>query len=166
MKISRTVGIVLLIIANIAIDQISKAIIASTMIYNEVIKVFSDTFLLKYVKNPGAFLGMGSDSNETIKLIFLKILPVFVLGYVVYYVLKNKDLNRLNLIAFCCIIGGGISNVFDRIAHGSVIDFLYIDLGGIFRTGIFNLADVSVTTGMLFLLFTAFSRKEKRVVAE
>jgi signal peptidase II len=122
--------------------------------------------LLKYVENPGAFLGMGGDSNETVKLIFLKILPVFVLGYVVYYVLKNKDLNRLNLIAFCCIIGGGISNVFDRIAYGSVIDFLYIDLGGVFRTGIFNVADMSVTTGMFILLFTAFSKKEKRVIAE
>jgi len=165
MKISRTLGIILFIIANIAIDQISKVIVASKMVENEVIEVFSNNFLLKYVKNPGAFLGMGSDSNDIFKLVFLKILPVIVLSYVVYYVLKTKYMNRLNLIAFCCIIGGGISNVFDRIAYGKVTDFLYIELTDNLHTGIFNLADVSVTTGMLILLFTAFSKKKKSIIA-
>jgi len=47
--------------------------------------------------------------------------------------------------------GGGIGNVYDRIIYGSVTDFLHIDLG-LFETGIFNMADVSITTGALILL--------------
>jgi signal peptidase II len=58
------------------------------------------------------------------------------------------------------IIGGGIANVYDRIIYGSVTDFLYIDLGGVFRTGIFNLADLFVTTGMIILLFASFNNKK------
>ena len=68
----------------------------------------------------------------------------------------------MSLIAFCCIIGGGIANVFDRIVLGSVTDFFYIDLGGVFRTGIFNIADMSVTAGMIMLLIASFRSGKKK----
>ena len=67
-------------------------------------------------------------------------------------------LRQIGLIGFCLIIGGGIANIYDRILYGSVTDFLFIDLGGIFKTGIFNIADLSVTTGMLLFLLKS---KEK-----
>jgi signal peptidase II len=117
---------------------------------------------MQYVENKGAFLGMGSDLNPSLRLIFLLILPIVVLAYVTFYILKHKELDRMSLIAFCCIIGGGIANVFDRIVLGSVTDFFYIDLGGVFRTGIFNLADVSVTTGMIMLIVASFRNDKKR----
>lgn len=167
MKISRTLGIILLIVANIAIDQISKIIVRDTIeprtetSYGETINVIGDTFIMTNVENSGAFLGMGSDMNPTMKLIFLLILPVLVLGYVVYYIFKNKSLDRLSLIAFCCIIGGGIANVYDRIVYGSVTDFFHIDFGGVFKTGIFNVADMSVSAGMIMLLIASFVNKKK-----
>ena len=69
----------------------------------------------------------------------------------------------MSLIGFCCIVGGGIANVFDRFMYGSVTDFLHIDLGGVFRTGIFNIADLSVTTGMIMILLASFLyRKPKQ----
>lgn len=161
MKLSRNVSIILLIVANIAIDQISKAIIRAEVAYNEIIPIIGDTFILTKVENKGAFLGMGSDLSDTSRLIFLLILPVLVLGYVIYYILKNKSLDRLSLIAFCCIVGGGIANVFDRIVYGQVTDFFHIDLGGMFRTGIFNVADMSVTFGMILLLIASFTTSKK-----
>ena len=62
----------------------------------------------------------------------------------------------MSLIGFCCIVGGGIANVYDRIVYGSVTDFFHIDLGGVFRTGIFNFADMSVMLGLGLLLFASF----------
>ena len=161
MKLSRTASIILLIVANIAIDQISKVIGRAEIGYNEIIPILGDNFILTKVENKGAFLGMGSDLGDTSRLIFLLILPILVLGYVVYYILKNKTLDRLSLIAFCCIIGGGIANVYDRIVYGSVTDFFHIDLGGVFRTGIFNVADMSVTFGMILLLIASFTHANK-----
>ena len=125
------------------------------------IDVIGDYFQLIWVENEGAFLGMGSDMNPTLRLIFLLILPIIVLGYVVYYIVKTKDLDRLSLIAFCCIVGGGIANVFDRIVFGQVTDFFFINLGGIFKTGIFNIADLSVTSGMIMLLLSSFFLRKK-----
>lgn len=161
----RNVFIVNLIAFNIAIDQISKVLVRANFEYREIKPLIEDKFIMQYVENKGAFLGMGSDMNDTLKLIFLLILPTIVLGYVIYYIVKTKELDRLSLIAFCCIIGGGIANVFDRIVYGQVTDFFFINLGGIFKTGIFNVADLSVTTGMIMLLFSGvFNNKKKEVI--
>jgi signal peptidase II len=161
MKLSRTLSIILLIVANIAIDQISKFIVRVEIAQYEIIELIGDTFIMTKVENEGAFLGMGSDLNPTLKWIFLLILPVIVLGGVVYYILTNKTLDKLSLIAFCCIVGGGIANVFDRFMYGSVTDFFHIDLGGVFRTGIFNVADMSVSFGMIMLIIASFTEKKK-----
>lgn len=154
MKLSRNVSIVLLIIFNIAIDQISKVIVRANIELREVIELIGDKFILTNVENKGAFLGMGSEMNETLRLIFLLILPTLVLGYLIYYIIVNKTLDKLSTMALSCIAGGGIANVFDRIAFGKVTDFFFIDLGGVFKTGIFNVADMSVTFGMLVLIYT------------
>ncbi|MFD2915643.1 signal peptidase II [Psychroserpens luteus] len=161
MKISRNIGIILLIILNIAIDQISKIIVRDSIDPSERINVIGDFFQMMNVENTGAFLGMGSDMNPTLKLIFLLILPVGVLGYLIYYTITNKMLDKVSIVALSCIAGGGISNVFDRIAFGSVTDFFYLHINDTLRTGIFNVADMSVTFGMLTLLFTIIFAKKK-----
>ena len=64
------------------------------------------------------------------------------------------------IFGFCFIVGGGIGNIFDRIAYGSVTDFLYVDLG-FFATEIFNMADVSIVLGTLIVLaYSIFGKKE------
>jgi len=102
---------------------------------------------------------MGSDFSPFIKTIFLLILPVIVLICIIVYVYRDKQIDKISLIGFCLIIGGGIANIYDRILYGSVTDFLFIDLGGIFKTGIFNIADLSVTTGMILILLMSFRSK-------
>lgn len=163
MKLSRNISIVLLIIFNIAIDQISKVIVRANIELREVIELIGDKFILTNVENKGAFLGMGSEMSETLRILFLLILPTLVLSYLIYYIIVNKTLDKLSTIALSCIAGGGIANVFDRIAFGKVTDFFFIDLGGIFKTGIFNVADMSVTFGMIVLVYTwVLSSKKKQ----
>lgn len=167
MKLSkRSIYIILVIILTIAVDQISKVLVrihieARTEINpGERISLIGDAFLMMNVENTGAFLGMGSDLNPTLRVILLLILPIVVLGFVLRHVFKDKNLDNLSLFAFASIIGGGLANVYDRILYGSVTDFLFIDLGGVFRTGIFNMADLSVTTGMIILVLTSFKKKK------
>lgn len=162
----RSIYIILVIVLTIAIDQISKVTVREHITLRtefnpgDRISLIGDAFILMHVENTGAFLGMGSELNETLRIILLLILPILVLGFVLRYVFKDKNLDNWSLFAFASIIGGGIANVFDRIVFGKVTDFLFIDLGSIFRTGIFNLADLSVTTGMLILVFITFKKKK------
>ena len=109
---------------------------------------------------------MGSDLNPTLKILLLLILPVIVLGLVVVHIIRDKSIDKLSLIGFCCIIGGGLANVYDRFAYGSVTDFLHIDLGGKLRTGIFNIADMSVSTGMILILVASFIYRKHKEITE
>ena len=61
-------------------------------------------------------------------------------------------------IGMCFLIGGGIGNIIDRLLYGSVTDFLHIDFG-LFRTGIFNLADVSIMVGIGILIINSIKQK-------
>ncbi|WP_067144804.1 signal peptidase II [Pseudotamlana agarivorans] len=167
MKITkRSIYIFLVIFLTIAADQISKVIVRATIVGRtdtqpgERIPIIGDYFTLMNVENTGAFLGMGSDLNPTLRIILLLILPIVVLGLVLRHILKDKTLDNWSLFAFASIIGGGIANVYDRIVYGSVTDFLFIDLGGVFKTGIFNLADMSVSAGMIILLLMSFKKQK------
>ncbi len=169
MKLSKRSLYILLVVAiTIAVDQITKVLVRNTIeprtdfSMGERISVIGENFILMNVENSGAFLGMGSDLNPTLRIIFLLILPIIVLGFVLRHILKDKTIDNWSLFAFSSIIGGGIANVFDRIVYGSVTDFFFIDLGGVFRTGIFNMADVSVTTGMIMLLIASFKKKKEQ----
>ena len=161
MKLSRNIYIVLIIIVNIALDQITKALTRLYVVPGSKTPIIGNIFTLHNVENTGAFLGMGSDLNPTLRFAILLALPLLVLGYVTIHVFKNKALDKLSLIGFCCIVGGGVANVYDRIVYGSVTDFFHIDLGGVFRTGIFNFADMSVMLGLGLLLFASFKEGRK-----
>ena len=167
MKLNKRIFYILsVIVITIAIDQISKVLVrqhveARTEINpGERISLIGDTFLMMNVENEGAFLGMGSDLNPTLRIILLLILPILVLAFVLRHIIKDKTMDNWSLFAFSSIIGGGIANVFDRIIRSSVTDFFFIDFGGIFKTGIFNMADVFVTTGMIMLLIASFRKKK------
>jgi len=51
------------------------------------------------------------------------------------------------LFGVCLVLAGGASNWIDRVVRGSVIDFMNVGVGPL-RTGIFNVADVAILTGI------------------
>ena len=155
----RNISITIIIAVSILLDQFSKFLIRQNVDQYSEIKLIGDYFILTNVENSGAFLGMGSDFSPFVKTIFLIILPVIVLICIMIYVYRDKQIDKISLIGFCFIFGGGIANIYDRILYGSVTDFLFIDLGGIFKTGIYNIADLSVTTGMILILLMSFKSK-------
>ena len=160
MKNNRTLFITILIVVNIALDQISKFWVRANVPAGSRSEILGEYFTLHNVENTGAFLGLGSDFNPILKIILLNVLPVVVLTLVLFYIFRDKTLDKFSLIGFCCIIGGGIANLYDRILYGQVTDFWHIDLGGVFRTGIFNIADVSVMVGMGLLILGNFKKKK------
>ncbi len=159
--------VVLLIIValNFGCDQISKVIARKNIEPYEQITVIKDRFILTKVENTGAFLSAGSNLPDFIRTILLTVLPVFVLGYGLWFLYTNKNISVLMQVAVSFLIGGGLGNIYDRILYGSVTDFLFMDFV-LFRTGIFNLADVSIMIGIGLLLFQSFqkTKKEEEIV--
>lgn len=164
MKLNKTWRIVvflLLIVINIGCDQITKSIVRENVKYNAHIQLVGNNFILTKVQNTGAFLSLGSTLNPVLRDILLLAFPAFIIAVLLVWVFIKNKLRMDILIGLSFIIGGGIGNIADRILYGSVTDFLHINLGGIFRTGIFNMADVSVMVGMFLLLIGSYIKKGK-----
>ena len=157
-KRKRNLLITIIVFLSIAFDQISKIWVRNNFESYVENSIVGDIFTLIKVENTGAFLGMGSELSETPRILLLIVLPIVVLISITIYTYFDKSLDKISIIGFSLIIGGGISNIFDRIVFGSVTDFLYLNFGSIFKTGIFNIADVSVTTGMILILISSFKK--------
>ena len=155
-KIGRVVLVMVLVISNISCDQISKKVVRSKIEAREVINVVDDHFILTKVENGGAALSMGEHLPPTVKIIVLQVLPLIVLIFLLGLTIFKAKLSRLTIIGMAFIIGGGIGNIYDRILYGSVTDFMFIKFE-FFQTGIFNMADVSVVIGLLFVVISYFS---------
>ena len=157
-KRKRNLLITTIVFLSIALDQISKIWVRNNFDSYIENSIIGDVFTLIKVENTGAFLGMGSELSEILRILLLIVLPIIVLISITIYTYIDKTLDKISIIGFSLIIGGGIGNIFDRIVYGSVTDFLYLDFGGIFKTGIFNIADFSVTTGMILILISSFKK--------
>lgn len=136
---------------SIGLDRITKIWATNTLVHAPTRTYLGDTFRLLYVENTGAFLSLGSDLPDSLRLLLLTILPVALLLGLFFYTLFSQSMFRAQVIAFSFILAGGFSNVVDRILAGSVVDFMNIGIGSL-RTGIFNVADMSIMLGLFIML--------------
>lgn len=157
-NIIRIVLILLIITVNIGCDQFSKKIVKRSVLPYETIHVLSDHLTVTRVENSGAFLSAGDSMSKASKQIFLTLIPIIAMVLGLAY-LFLKPVSKNMLVGLCFVIGGGVGNLFDRVLYGSVTDFLFVKLG-IFETGIFNLADVSIMTGMFLIFLQFFIKKD------
>lgn len=168
MKLKQPFGrilILLLISFNIGCDQLTKTVVREHVDYDEQIPVIKNHFTILKVENSGAFLSSGESLPIPVKFVFLSLLPLFILGYALYFLMVKRDLNRFLMIGISCIIGGGLGNLYDRMVFGSVTDFLHLDFV-IFQTGVFNLADLSISLGTLLILISLYYKKIVPIPAE
>jgi signal peptidase II len=156
-NIIRIVLILLIITVNIGCDQFSKKIVKRSVLPYETIHVLNDHLTVTRVENAGAFLSAGDSMSKNAKQIFLTLIPMIAMALGIVY-LFLKPVSNIMLVGLCFVIGGGVGNLFDRILYGSVTDFLYVKFG-FFQTGIFNMADVSIMTGMFIILLQFFLKR-------
>ena len=144
---------------NILADQITKLLATTYLEGKETLSFLYNTIILQYAENSGAFLSLGSNWPEAIKYIVLVVIPILACLYGLYYCafkLKKKKL----VIVTVSIIGGGLGNLIDRLFNDfRVVDFLNFGIGS-FRTGILNVADMSVTFGVILLLIDQFRTRK------
>lgn len=158
-RIFKRVGIIVLVLLNIACDQLSKDVVRKNVRPYDFIEIVGDHFILTNVENTGAIMGFGANLAPIFKLIFLQFLPVMVLAILLFRILQRSQHDKWLILALTFVIGGGMGNLIDRIAYGSVTDFFQLQWGFL-KTGIFNLADVSVTLGVLLILLVSLRHKK------
>ncbi|MGB3149280.1 MAG: signal peptidase II [Maribacter sp.] len=154
--------IVALVLLNIGCDQISKEMVRTNVVHQDYIPIIENHFILTNVENTGAMLGFGQNFPPVLKIVLLQVLPLIVLFILLFRTLTKTNLNAWIIVAFAFVIGGGIGNLIDRVVYGSVTDFFQIRLGFL-KTGIFNMADVAVTFGVLLILAISLGRRKTTI---
>jgi signal peptidase II len=160
-RIVRNLVIVLVLVSNIGCDQMSKNIVRKTLHYHQQIKLFDNHVMLTRVENSGAFLSIGDSLSLPVKFVVLILVPFTALLVGIFFLFSRSSLSRSTLFALSFIVGGGFGNIYDRYIYGSVTDFMHVDFV-VFRTGIFNMADVSIMVGVFIILGSALLRKNHR----
>jgi signal peptidase II len=150
-QIKRISIIILLLLLCIGSDQFSKKIVRNKIEPSEKIILVDDVLTLTRVENTGAFLSLGHDMSQPWRTIVLTLAPSILIVIAVVVLLTGRQLSWSVVIGLCFVVGGGLGNIYDRIAYGSVTDFIPIDFG-LFETGIFNFADMAVMSGVGLLL--------------
>lgn len=153
--------IILVIAFSIGLDQSTKILAREHLKYAGTVRIVGDVFVLVYAENDGAFLGMGSNIPQPYKTVVLTIFPVLLTLVALGYLILDKKLTLWEMICIASIIGGGISNLYDRMLHqGTVTDFMNFGIGHWLRTGILNTADLSITLGAVALVWMNMSRNK------
>jgi len=171
----------------IIIDQVSKFLVkggtipilnikANGMDYGQSINVIGDFFKITFVENPG--LAFGIDVSNSSKLI-LSIFSLLASIGIFYYLYKSRNQKFIVRFALALILGGAIGNLIDRafygliygyapLFYGRVVDFFNVDFfdftifGRTYdRWPIFNIADASVSIGVVLLIIFHKSVEEK-----
>jgi signal peptidase II len=133
-------------VATIGCDHATKHI-ASTRLQGMPAQSFlGDTIRLQYAENPGGFLSLGADLPPLFRT------GVFTVGTGIALLALTIAALRLRwtgwpLVGLTLFVAGGASNWMDRVARGSVVDFINIGIGDV-RTGIFNVADMALMAGV------------------
>ena len=134
----------------VLIDQISKILIHAKINLYESIQIIPHLLDFTYIRNEGIAFGINFAGSKVIFIVF----PILITFYL-FSLLKDKEFDKpFYQISLLLIIGGAIGNIIDRIFRGYVIDFIDFHINNV-HWYVFNLADSSVTIGLLFLLYSS-----------
>lgn len=113
---------------------------------------------LVYSENRGVAFGMFQNGT-----VFFAITTSIVIIVAAIFLIKNYKKNKLFSIALSLIIGGGLGNLYERIVHGYVVDYLRLS----FFPPICNFADYCITAGTICLIiylifFSDYLKSDKK----
>ncbi|MFA3783019.1 signal peptidase II [Melioribacteraceae bacterium 4301-Me] len=171
-------GVLFVSLIIVVVDQVTKFLVkggtipllnikVAGMNYGESINVIGNFFKITYVENPG--MAFGIDVGNTSKL-FLSLFSLAASIGILFYLYKVRDQKLSLRISLAFIFGGAVGNLIDRVFYGvlygyapvfygKVVDFFNVDFFDFTLFGhtyerwpIFNIADASVTIGVVLLI--------------
>jgi signal peptidase II len=166
MSTRRLLLILAILFSCVGCDQATKSVAKAYLSGAQPIILLGDTVRLELARNYGAFLSLGSSLGESSSGILLSVVVGVVLAALLGYVFVTRPQNPLVGASIALIVGGGVSNLIDRLRYGGyVVDFLNVGIGSL-RTGIFNVADMAIMAGVVLWAVSDRLWKDKRSQAE
>ena len=153
---------VFLSLSSIGCDRITKHL-AQVHLAGSAPRYYCNEWVrLDYVENTGAAMSLGASWPDEIRFWAFRALPLLIMGLLlVFSVRQARQLHALQISGLALVFSGGTGNLIDRFFNNSrVPDFMVLGVPR-FQTGVFNVADVCITVGVLILLiFHLFTVKK------
>ena len=150
--LSRVLSVIIAVLVFVG-DQLTKAMVERFIPDQAVIPIIPHFFNLTHTRNAGAAFGLFSQSPSPGKTVLLIVISLALLAAVVWMVIRSRQFQWETSVGLAFILGGALSNLFDRIRVGSVVDFLDFYING-YHWPAFNLADSAIVVGAAFLIFS------------
>lgn len=150
-------------------DQLTKAMVVAFIPPGTIgLGSFGDLLNIIHVRNTGIAFSIGQDAPDFVRIGVFVILPLAVMVFLAFYLVRGKDLSVYQRWILAGIVGGGLGNLIDRIFRPEgVVDFLSVRFYGFLgmeRFPTFNVADSSVVVCGILLFLSIFFQK-RRVTA-
>ncbi len=112
------------------------------------------------LNNYGIAFSLFNDIEDSY-LWLLSSLIFFILMYICIELYKNLSNDFIYIISLSLILGGGWGNFFDRLDNFSVTDFIIIHYDDIYFPAIFNIADLSISFGAIFMIIHFYKTRNE-----
>lgn len=151
--------------AIVFIDRMTKIIVKAHLSLYDTIRVIPGCFNIVHTENPGVAFGLFADSSSPFRAFILIGLSGAVLILITTVLLRlpkpGERPNWLLRIALAFVLGGAFGNLYDRVVHGTVTDFVEV-YADTYYFPAFNVADSCITVGAGLLILDMIKGREKR----
>jgi signal peptidase II len=160
-RAGRLILVTSLLVTCLACDRVTKAVAAAELPEGRRISLLGDLVRLERARNPGSFLGLGSELPRSARtVIFTWGVGALALGALAAALHRRASTRAAAGAAL--VAAGGLGNLWDRVTSGGLVtDFLNLGVGPL-RTGVFNVADVAVMVGVALLALLPARRAGER----
>lgn len=140
----------------IIVDQYTKLLVRQEMFLGQSKPLIDGVLHLTYVQNTGGAFGILRQHTH----IFIAV-SILVIGFMLYYLVREKKKDFFHKFIFSLILGGAISNLIDRVLFGHVVDFIDVLIWPVF-----NFADMAISVSIVLLIFHTVFKKESNDVPD
>jgi len=146
-----------IIFISFLLDLITKNYAINNLIINHSVSI-NNYLNFNLAFNYGAAFSFLSDAGGWQRWFFI-IFSLIVITIITFFIIFDKE---TEYIAFSFVLGGALGNLYDRLLLGYVIDFIEIHYNN-FYWPIFNIADISISIGIILLLYSLLIKKNKTI---
>jgi signal peptidase II len=145
-------------------DRVSKLLIQRTMSAYDSVPILAGWLRIVHTENTGAAFGVLADGNPFLRSAVLIGVSAAVLVFVAAALWSTSSTFTapFTRIGLSLILGGAIGNLYDRLLHGAVTDFIEV-YHGAWSFPAFNVADSAITVGAVCLFLDLLLSRGKKV---
>lgn len=138
-------------IAIVALDQLTKAIVRSTVPLSASVEVVPGFMNVTHVRNTGAAFGLFNAADFPFKTVAIAVIALAAIVWVGVYAAGLPRHQRVARLGLAFIMGGAAGNLLDRVIIGSVVDFVDV-YWGTYHFWAFNVADSAISVGVAIMI--------------